>query len=137
MTNKKSICSSVVDSEKKSKSCVCFDEDIVCDIPSRLPVKSLLRLKCVSKRWYSLIQDPYFVDLHLIRSKARQRLFVAEPLYGERRNSPSSIYLSSLSVRFVIADIFFKGRGTTDIIDSAVYAMKNTIKFSYEDILEL
>lgn len=118
-TSKISRVVTVVDSENDNKSCGGFDDDIVCDILSRLPVKSLLRFKCVYKRWYSLIRDPYFVDLHLIRSKAHQRLFVAEPIYGERRNSPSSIDLSSLSVRFVTADIFFEERGTTDIIDSA------------------
>ncbi|KAI3951233.1 hypothetical protein MKW92_050425, partial [Papaver armeniacum] len=46
-----------------------FDEMVLCDILSRLPVKSLMRFKCVSKSWCSLIKDPYFIDLHFSRSK--------------------------------------------------------------------
>ncbi|KAL4382186.1 hypothetical protein AHAS_Ahas04G0208300 [Arachis hypogaea] len=30
----------------------------------RLPVRSLIRLKCVCKQWRSLISDPYFAKLH-------------------------------------------------------------------------
>ncbi|KAK3416950.1 hypothetical protein EUGRSUZ_H02694 [Eucalyptus grandis] len=43
------------------------EEDIIIDILSRLPVKSLMRFKCVSKRWRSLISDPHFAKLHLQR----------------------------------------------------------------------
>ncbi|XP_059629847.1 F-box/kelch-repeat protein At3g06240-like [Cornus florida] len=42
--------------------------DIQMDILSRLPVESLLRFKCVSKRYRYLISDPYFIKLHLNRS---------------------------------------------------------------------
>ncbi|KAI3940927.1 hypothetical protein MKW92_003817 [Papaver armeniacum] len=45
-------------------------EGIVCDILSRLPVKSLMRFKCVCKQWQSLIhKDQSFIDLHFSRSK--------------------------------------------------------------------
>ncbi|KAI3915380.1 hypothetical protein MKW92_001750 [Papaver armeniacum] len=50
-----------------------FVDDVVCDILSRLPVKSLMRFKCVSKHWLSLIKDPYFRDLHFRTSKAPAR----------------------------------------------------------------
>ncbi|XP_048133139.1 F-box/kelch-repeat protein At3g23880-like [Rhodamnia argentea] len=40
-------------------------EDIIIDILSRLPAKSLMRFKCVSKRWLSLISDQCFAKLHL------------------------------------------------------------------------
>ncbi|KAF8016030.1 hypothetical protein BT93_H1552 [Corymbia citriodora subsp. variegata] len=42
-------------------------EDIVIDMLSRLPVKSLMRFKCVSKRWQSLISDQHFAKLCLQR----------------------------------------------------------------------
>ncbi|KAI3909419.1 hypothetical protein MKW92_048895 [Papaver armeniacum] len=43
----------------------------VLEILSRLPVKSLMRFKCVCKHWESLIQqDQFFIDLHFSRSKA-------------------------------------------------------------------
>lgn len=38
--------------------------DIMIDIISRLPVKSLLRFRCVSKCWNSLISHPAFITMH-------------------------------------------------------------------------
>lgn len=35
-------------------------EDIIVEILSRLPVKSLLRFKCVCKSWYDLLKNPIF-----------------------------------------------------------------------------
>ncbi|XP_042479136.1 F-box protein CPR1-like isoform X2 [Macadamia integrifolia] len=43
-------------------------EVLVEDIFLRLPVKSLLRLRCVCKPWCALITKPAFVKLHLNRS---------------------------------------------------------------------
>ncbi|KAL6554256.1 hypothetical protein OROMI_019929 [Orobanche minor] len=45
-----------------------FPEDIVEDILSRLPVEALLRFRCVSKSWYSLIGSKRFIKRHLERS---------------------------------------------------------------------
>ncbi|XP_043721153.1 F-box protein CPR1-like [Telopea speciosissima] len=45
-------------------------EDIILAILSRLPVKSLLRFRSVSKLWCALITDPDFVQMHLYRSLA-------------------------------------------------------------------
>ncbi|CAA2957251.1 F-box CPR30-like [Olea europaea subsp. europaea] len=53
--------------------------EIVTDIISRLPVKSLLRFKCVSRLWYSIIDSPDFVKMHLRRStttNSNQRLIL-------------------------------------------------------------
>ncbi|XP_022734813.1 F-box protein CPR30-like [Durio zibethinus] len=46
-------------------------EDIIVNILSRLPVKYLIQLKCVSKPWLSLISDPQFAKLHLAQSKKK------------------------------------------------------------------
>ncbi|XP_050379987.1 F-box/kelch-repeat protein At3g06240-like [Argentina anserina] len=42
-----------------------FDEDIVLEILARLPVKSILRFRCVCKFWRALIAASYFVKKHL------------------------------------------------------------------------
>ncbi|XVE68738.1 hypothetical protein DITRI_Ditri09bG0093500 [Diplodiscus trichospermus] len=39
--------------------------EIETEILSRLPVKSLLRFKCVQKIWRNLIEDPNFITMHL------------------------------------------------------------------------
>ena len=47
-----------------------FDvEDIIINILSRLPVKSLMICKSVSKQWWRLISSPNFMRLQLIRSQ--------------------------------------------------------------------
>ncbi|XP_026404116.1 uncharacterized protein LOC113299316 [Papaver somniferum] len=53
-----------------------FDSDsLVCEILSRVPVKSLMSCKCVCKSWQSIIcKSPYFIDLHFSRSKSRTSL---------------------------------------------------------------
>lgn len=48
---------------------------IITDILYRLPVKTLLRFRCVSKQLRSIIDDPDFVNLHLqYQSSNRQKL---------------------------------------------------------------
>ncbi|XP_050229385.1 F-box/kelch-repeat protein At3g23880-like [Mercurialis annua] len=42
--------------------------DVIPCILSHLPVKSVLRFKCVSKSWRSLISHPHFKRLHLLHS---------------------------------------------------------------------
>ncbi|GKU97525.1 hypothetical protein SLEP1_g10667 [Rubroshorea leprosula] len=42
-----------------------FPIDHIGDIPCRLPVKSLVRFKSLSRPWHSLMDDPCFVGSHL------------------------------------------------------------------------
>jgi len=43
-------------------------DDLIAEVLSFLPFKSLLQLRCVSKSWKTLISDSAFVKLHLNRS---------------------------------------------------------------------
>ncbi|KAK3217820.1 hypothetical protein Dsin_011790 [Dipteronia sinensis] len=49
--------------------------EMIVDILSRLPVKSLCRFKCVSKSWLTLISHPRFVKMHLNQTQ-REKLFL-------------------------------------------------------------
>ncbi|XVE81980.1 hypothetical protein DITRI_Ditri15bG0110200 [Diplodiscus trichospermus] len=51
-----------------------LNRDIIEEILTRLPVKSLLRFKCVCKSWKSLISSPSFARLHLERSSGTKIL---------------------------------------------------------------
>ncbi|CAA7013851.1 unnamed protein product [Microthlaspi erraticum] len=48
--------------------------DILIDIFSRVPPKSIFRFRCLSKFWSSTLGLPYFTDLFLTNSLARPRL---------------------------------------------------------------
>ncbi|CAK9160067.1 unnamed protein product [Ilex paraguariensis] len=54
--------------------------DIVFDILSRVPVKSLLRFRCVSEPWCNIIDQPHFASLQITRSSEEPTsLIVSEP----------------------------------------------------------
>lgn len=74
-----------------SVSNVCIPWDLVIDILSWLPVISLLRLKCVSKAWNTLINDSKFIQLHRNRSLERE---ANQPylLLKDSSNTPPSFY---------------------------------------------
>ncbi|KAJ4714216.1 F-box protein [Melia azedarach] len=44
-------------------------EETLIEILAKLPVKSLLRLRCVCKSWYTIIKDPIFINKHLNNDK--------------------------------------------------------------------
>ncbi|TQD82904.1 hypothetical protein C1H46_031568 [Malus baccata] len=48
-------------------------DDMVVQILSRLPPKSLMRFKCVHKLWYDLIDSPSFVASHLSNSNLKSK----------------------------------------------------------------
>ncbi|CAF1810059.1 unnamed protein product [Brassica napus] len=64
--------------------------DLILEILSRLPSKSVGRFHCVSKLWRSMLSSPYFKDLYLTRSSARPRLLFAVDKVGEELHFYSS-----------------------------------------------
>ncbi|CAA7061228.1 unnamed protein product [Microthlaspi erraticum] len=51
--------------------------DLIEEICTRLPSKSIARFRCVSKQWCSMLHRPDFTELFLTRSSARPRLLFA------------------------------------------------------------
>ena len=47
-----------------------FPDDVVYDILTRVPVKSVIRFRCVSKSCNSIITNPIFITTHLDRAKS-------------------------------------------------------------------
>ncbi|OVA20843.1 F-box domain [Macleaya cordata] len=67
--------------------CSLLPEEIILNILSRLPVKSLLRFRCVCKSWFKLFSssDPNFVKIHLnhaIQEKNFSVMFCRVTLYS-------------------------------------------------------
>uniref|UniRef100_A0A3Q7IRV9 F-box domain-containing protein n=1 Tax=Solanum lycopersicum TaxID=4081 RepID=A0A3Q7IRV9_SOLLC len=82
-----------------------FPEVILEDILSRLPVKSLLRFKCVSKFWETLISEPYFKMKHLSCAKIDQDSRKLLTIQMCSKNRMFSMYCCPLSPIQLVEDV--------------------------------
>ncbi|XP_058727168.1 F-box/kelch-repeat protein At3g23880-like [Vicia villosa] len=88
---------------------ITLPEELIVQILSMLNVKSLMKLKCVSKSWNSIISDPFFVKMHLDKSSRipHMMLFLSHIidrcLYVSLHLSPVRGFLENPSI-----DIFNK-----------------------------
>ncbi|XP_026430321.1 putative F-box protein At4g38870 [Papaver somniferum] len=110
------------------------DEMVLCDILSRLPVKSLMRFKCVSKRWCSLIKDPYFIDLHFSRSKllGRPLFIIPPPKRRSKKRIVAGIRCKGYTVCFKLADLLSEVTGRAILTIHSIRTLKS---FHYTDIV--
>ncbi|XP_029128869.1 F-box/kelch-repeat protein At3g06240 [Cajanus cajan] len=67
-------------SEKIMNGTIFLPKELIIEILLRLPVKSLIRFKCMCKSWISLISDPYFALSHFeLTTQHTERLVVLVP----------------------------------------------------------
>lgn len=52
-----------------------FSSDLMLEIISWLPIRSVLRFKSVCKLWHSIISDPYFISTHTCRHAVSEIIF--------------------------------------------------------------
>ncbi|PHT33757.1 hypothetical protein CQW23_25557 [Capsicum baccatum] len=74
-----------------------FLEDLAMEILLSLPVKSLLRFKCVCKKWCALIEEPKFTVEHLNCSKKKPPQFLIYD-YGALDDAPPVTVVSDNGV---------------------------------------
>ena len=67
-------------------------DELIVEILSRLPVKTLMQFKCVCKSWKTLIShDPSFVKLHLQRSPRNTHLALVSDLSSDYESNCSVV----------------------------------------------
>ncbi|CAL9216869.1 unnamed protein product [Arabidopsis halleri] len=97
--------------------------DLIPEILSRLPAKSVGRFRCVSKLWSSILSRQDFIQLFLTRSSARPRLLLVlqranDELLFFSSPQPQNPYEKSL---VVTADFHMKLRGHRSGYDMCSY----------------
>ncbi|KFK45033.1 hypothetical protein AALP_AA1G335500 [Arabis alpina] len=65
--------------------------ELIIEILTRLPLKSIAKCRCVSKRWSSILRLPYFTDLFLTRSYTTQ----PQILFAACKNDGEVIFFTS------------------------------------------
>ncbi|XP_059629761.1 F-box protein CPR1-like [Cornus florida] len=61
--------------------------DVLIDVLTRLPIKTLIRCACVCKSWYSLVTNPSFITTHLnVSSNNSNDLVLIRSVYGDDAN---------------------------------------------------
>ncbi|GER31445.1 F-box family protein [Striga asiatica] len=92
-----------------SSKCGFFPDEVVLQILSRLPVKSLFRTKCVCKSWHRLISDRYFTKLYNEIS-TRNPMVLVEISNPSSESRPSLILVDNLRGVSEISLDFIKDR---------------------------
>ncbi|KAL3506684.1 hypothetical protein ACH5RR_032066 [Cinchona calisaya] len=70
-------------------------QELIVDILTRLPIKSLLKFRCVSKTWLSLISSPHFIKSHLMNS-TKSNNHAHHSLLLAPIDAPTELYTCSL-----------------------------------------
>ncbi|XP_058761558.1 F-box/kelch-repeat protein At3g06240-like [Vicia villosa] len=88
---------------------VFIPHDLIIEVLSLLPVKSVIRLMCMSKTFHSLVSDPTFVKLHLHRSARTQDVSLISNSEGHDATLNVVSLSHNPSIRFTLPnDPFFQ-----------------------------
>ena len=90
-------------SQSKQLSSERLPDDVVFDILARLPVKSLVRFRCVSKSWNSIITSPDFITTHmnLPKSLSNEKGYL---LYVPKSEDRFNLYAQNLCIDVCSSD---------------------------------
>ncbi|CAA7052318.1 unnamed protein product [Microthlaspi erraticum] len=76
--------------EEDGKETVYLPVDMIIEILTKLPARSVSKLICLSKLWSSIIQGKHFTDLYLTRSSTRHLLLSGDDKFYSCQENPSS-----------------------------------------------
>ncbi|XP_026436293.1 F-box/kelch-repeat protein At3g06240-like [Papaver somniferum] len=71
-------------------------EEIIENILTRLPVKSISRFKCVSKNWYHFFQNPNFIKNHLNHAIQMKKFNILVTNQGDIDDTNTEPYITSI-----------------------------------------
>ncbi|XP_010464693.1 PREDICTED: putative F-box protein At3g10240 [Camelina sativa] len=106
---------------KQSKSGSSIPLDVTSEILLRLPEKSVVRFRCVSKPWSSITTDPYFISLFKTRSPRLLLCFKAN----------DKLFVSSIPQHHQTFDTWNKSYSSSELIDRYHMELKFPINFDY------
>ncbi|CDY42788.1 BnaC01g22780D [Brassica napus] len=91
--SQRNMLSKTSDNVREGSSASPIPTDVIVDIFSRLPLKSIAICRCVSKLWASVLRLPYFTELFLTKSSSRP----PQLLHARVTNSELFLFSSSYS----------------------------------------
>ncbi|XP_073029432.1 F-box/kelch-repeat protein At3g06240-like [Primulina eburnea] len=81
-----------------------LSKDLLMEVLIRLPVKSIIKFKCVSKTWCDLIRDPVFIQGHQKRN-GKERVLLVKQYSSPQNGDGEEFSFSDLSIP--ISDDFY------------------------------
>lgn len=111
------------DKRERKGSMACLTQETIEEILLRLPIKSLIRFKCVCKQWFSLITDPKFAKLHLNEAIGKGNYFNNKKLLISIYTDNGAIDIASPSVHGQVVS-YYNGMVCMDYeFNTSVYTM--------------